>query len=264
MLLTSTSSGPQIKILDFGLARFGSEIPSLAKRQKQPVASSTTSSRLTQVGAVFGTADYIAPEQAEDASHADIRSDIFSLGCTLFYLLSKEHPFPGQDTFEKIRKRKYGEPIPIRNLRDDVPPELEKVLLKMLARLPVNRYQTPAEVAAALEPFAKESAKPPAVVSPTQRLRAGTSRAGKTAVDRRSPLAKRLSRRRPNTWVGLLQERWDVIVWFGSAMLVFLFLAKLLTSFFSGSTESSIPSTESRPTTSETSPSSKPSRPPGG
>src|SRR5262249_8015542 len=155
LLLTTTASGQQIKILDFGLARFGSEnIPAHKPAAKEAVVNTPISERLTQAGAIMGTADYIAPEQAEDASQADIRSDLFSLGCTLFYLLTREHPFPGQDTPEKIRKRKYGDPIPVRNLRDDVPPELERVLLKMTARLAKNRYQTPAEVIAALEPFA--------------------------------------------------------------------------------------------------------------
>jgi serine/threonine protein kinase len=264
LLMASTSSGPQIKILDFGLARFGSEIPGRAKQLKQSAASTTGSARLTQAGAIFGTVDYISPEQAEDASHADIRSDIFSLGCTLFYLLSKEHPFPGQDMREKIRKRKYGDPIPIRNLRDDVPPELEKVLLKMLARLPVNRYQTPADVVAALEPFAIESAKPPAVVGPTQRLRSGTARDGQSAVSRRSQTAKRPGKRRPRTLMGLIQERWDVVVWFGSAMLVFMFLAKVLTSLFSGSTEPPTIPTESRPVAPEPSTAAKASKPVGG
>jgi eukaryotic-like serine/threonine-protein kinase len=234
LLLTTTLSGQQIKILDFGLARFGREnLPTHKAPAKEAVANTPISERLTQAGAIMGTADFIAPEQAEDASQADIRSDLFSLGCTLFYLLTREHPFPGQDTPEKIRKRKYGDPIPVRNLRDDVPPELERVLLKMTARLAKNRYQTPAEVIAALEPFATEAAKPPQVVGASQRLNPSAKRDAQVGPSRTDEsLRRRLKRpRRPQTWLERVQEHWHVVVWFGAAMLVFLFLAMFITSW---------------------------------
>ena len=85
---------PVIKILDFGLARFESE--------------STPTERLTQLGKIVGTVDYIAPEQAQNARTADIRADIYSLGCSLFYLLTASPPFSGRGDVEKIRRAGAG------------------------------------------------------------------------------------------------------------------------------------------------------------
>ncbi|MCI0640260.1 MAG: serine/threonine protein kinase [Gemmataceae bacterium] len=130
-----------VKILDFGLAKFESDEPNAA--------------RLTQFGAVLGTIDYIAPEQAENAQRADIRADIYGLGCTLFYLLSGKPPFPGSSIVEKVSARMVGEVPSIRAVRPDVPPGLEAVLKRMMARNLAERYQTPADVAADLEPYSK-------------------------------------------------------------------------------------------------------------
>ena len=132
-----------VKILDFGLARFESEQDSGA--------------RLTQVGKLLGTIDYIAPEQAQDARNADIRADIYSLGCSLYFLLSGKPPFEGKDMLEKLGPRVTGDPPWVRALRPEVPPLLEEVLRKMMARRPDDRYQTPIEAAQALEPFATAS-----------------------------------------------------------------------------------------------------------
>ena len=87
---------PVIKILDFGLARFESE--------------STQATRLTQLGKIVGTVDYIAPEQAGDAQTADIRADIYSLGCSLFYLLTGKPPFSGDDAVARIAPACWGMP----------------------------------------------------------------------------------------------------------------------------------------------------------
>jgi serine/threonine protein kinase len=131
---------PMVKILDFGLARFQSE--------------EDDSTRLTQMGRMLGTIDYIAPEQAQDARSADIRADIYGLGCTLYYLLTGKPPFAGKDIVEKLGPRMTGEPPWVRAVRADVSPQLEEVLRKMMARLPEDRYQTPIEVAQALAPHA--------------------------------------------------------------------------------------------------------------
>jgi serine/threonine-protein kinase len=139
---------PLVKILDFGLARFDSE--------------SDDSARLTQVGRLLGTIDYISPEQAQDARSADIRADIYSLGCTLHCLLAGEPPFQGDTMVEKLSPRVTGEPPWIREVRPEVPPLLEQVLRTMMARKPEDRYQTPIEAAQALAPFAA-SAPPVAV-----------------------------------------------------------------------------------------------------
>jgi serine/threonine protein kinase len=137
---------PVLKILDFGLARYESE------------AEST--SRLTQVGNLLGTVDYVAPEQAQNARGADIRADIYSLGCTLFYLLTAKPPFEGDSVLEKIGPRLTGEAPWVRTQNANVPPGLEEIVRTMMARLPDDRYQTPIEVAQALAPYAAEMTLP--------------------------------------------------------------------------------------------------------
>jgi serine/threonine-protein kinase len=137
---------PTIKILDFGLARFESE--------------SNQRERLTQLGKIVGTVDYIAPEQAENARTADIRADIYSLGCSLFYLLTGQPPFTGDDANQRISARVLGDAPSVRQNRPEVSPGLERVLARMMARKPADRYQTPGEVGKALERHAREEARP--------------------------------------------------------------------------------------------------------
>src|SRR5262249_33853908 len=111
-------------------------------------------SKLTQVGTLMGTPDYLAPEQARDPHAADIRADIYSLGCTLYCLLTGKPPFAGGSTLDKIVGHLERRPRPAGELRRGLPPRLTKVLDRMMAKTPAERYQTPAEVAAALAPFA--------------------------------------------------------------------------------------------------------------
>ncbi|MBX9791817.1 MAG: protein kinase [Pirellulales bacterium] len=131
---------PVVKILDMGLARFASE--------------SSEDGGLTRVGQTIGTPDYIAPEAAENFKGADIRADLFSLGCTLFKLLTGRLPFAGNNTMEKLLARTKADAPPLSAVCPSAPPELAPVLAKMLARDPADRYQTPSEVIAALTPFA--------------------------------------------------------------------------------------------------------------
>jgi serine/threonine protein kinase len=142
-----------IKVLDFGLARFVSEQPTDQPSGAQP--GRTDRSQLTGVGMFMGTADYMAPEQASDPRKADIRADIYSLSCTLYHLLTGQVPFPGGSVTDKVVKHALAQPIALSQLRPDVPAALEAVVAKMMARSPDRRYQTPAEVAAALAPFAQ-------------------------------------------------------------------------------------------------------------
>src|SRR5262249_35031227 len=115
------------------------------------------SESLTHVGAVMGTPDYIAPEQVQDAHTADIRADIYSLGCTLYDLLAGRPPFAGETALEKVMAHVKRAPQPLTELRRDVPPELARVVDRMMAKAPARRYQTPAGVAEALQPFTTQT-----------------------------------------------------------------------------------------------------------
>jgi WD40 repeat protein len=145
-----------VKILDFGLARLAGDT---ASRSDNPTAP----------GTVLGTVDYMAPEQADDAHEADIRSDIYSLGCTLYHLLSGRPPFPKGTVVQKIMAHTERQPRPLQDLRPDLPPGLARIAERMMAKAPSRRYQTPGEVAAALEPFARAIAVTPLVSSPLPR-----------------------------------------------------------------------------------------------
>jgi serine/threonine-protein kinase len=137
--------GGTVKILDLGLARLS--LP--------PGADSSTT--LTEDGAVMGTPDFMAPEQAEESHTVDIRADIYSLGCTFYFLLAGRAPFAVGTLAQNIRRHLLEEPPPLEALRHDLPPGLPAVLRKMLAKRPEDRYQTPAEFAdavAALTPDA--------------------------------------------------------------------------------------------------------------
>jgi serine/threonine protein kinase len=132
-----------VKILDFGLAKATSE--------------KVGETGLTKSGQMLGTPDYIAPEQILDPHKADIRADIYSLGCTLYFLLSGQPPFPETSLFEVFKAHHEREAKPLNLVRPDVPVELASVVAKMMAKDPAKRYQTPIEVARALVPFFKPS-----------------------------------------------------------------------------------------------------------
>jgi eukaryotic-like serine/threonine-protein kinase len=121
---------------------------------------------LTVEGQVMGTPDFMSPEQAQNTRQADIRSDIFSLGCVLYFLLAGKVPYPGESMLDKLTARVTGNAPPLRGQRSEVTPELEQVVQKMMERDLAARFQTPAEVVAALTPFAQpepEPALPPTV-----------------------------------------------------------------------------------------------------
>ena len=144
MLASPVASAPgvvTVKVMDFGLALVAHE-----------TASEAGSSGVTGKDALIGTADYIAPEQAEDPHNADIRADIYSLGCSLFHLLLGRSPLEGGSHVQKLAAHLTGN-LPLADLPASIPAELRTVLTKMVAIDPANRYQTPAEVAQALLPF---------------------------------------------------------------------------------------------------------------
>ena len=94
----------------------------------------------------------MSPEQAGDPRLADIRSDIYSLGCTLYFLLAGQPPFPAGSLLQKLKAHAEHLPPEICGVRSDVPPELSAVLSRMMSKDPGYRYQTPIEVASALFP----------------------------------------------------------------------------------------------------------------
>ncbi len=132
------SSEGQIKLLDMGLARLPAGI------------DGASTSTMTASGAVMGTPDFLAPEQARSSHDVDIRADLYSLGCTLYFLLTGEVPFPGGTFGEKIARHLMDEPEPVEKLRPAVPSALGAVVRKLMAKKCDDRYQTPAEVAEAL------------------------------------------------------------------------------------------------------------------
>ena len=110
---------------------------------------------------VLGTPDYIAPEQARDPRQADIRANVYSLGCTLYYLLAGEVPFPGETITEKLAAHGECVATPLGELRAEVPAEVVAIADRMMAKEPGERYQTPVEVARALVPFAPKKKQAP-------------------------------------------------------------------------------------------------------
>ncbi len=123
-----------IKILDFGVAR--------VKSEEGPDGGSTGPD------AMLGTVDYMAPEQIDDPRLADIRADIYSMGCTLYALLSGRPPFAGRTVTQKFAAHGQDSPAPLAV----VPAGLNLILVRMMAKKPADRYQTPIEVVLALAP----------------------------------------------------------------------------------------------------------------
>jgi serine/threonine protein kinase len=149
LLLTKSSDGQSvIKILDMGLARL------------DVGGDSLNIGTMTQEGAFLGTLDYIAPEQVRDAHSADTRADLYSLGCTLHFLLTGQPPFPSGTPAEKLLKHQFQLPPSIQKLRAEVPASVAVVLQRLLAKQPEQRYQTPAETAAALACVLSKAAVP--------------------------------------------------------------------------------------------------------
>jgi serine/threonine-protein kinase len=128
------------KILDMGLVRaIGTAEEGVAALE------------LTREGAVVGTPDYMAPEQAKNSRQVDIRADVYSLGCTLYFLLAGRPPFAEGTAIEKILKHQLDPVPPLHEYRPDVPPEVEKLVVRMLAKRPEERPSSALEVAQELE-----------------------------------------------------------------------------------------------------------------
>jgi serine/threonine-protein kinase len=137
---------PLIKILDWGLASL-----------RNPNALTGAQTPEDDGKSIIGTADYLAPEQARNAGAADIRCDIYSLGCSFYYLLTGQAPFPDGSLMQKILQHQTAEPKPIDRFRADVPADVTAILQRMMAKRPEDRFQTPASIALSLAPFARRA-----------------------------------------------------------------------------------------------------------
>ncbi len=151
-----------VKILDLGLARQD--------------GAGDSSTQMTLQGAIMGTPDFIAPEQALNSSTSDIRADIYSLGCTFYFMLAGGIPFPNGSLTEKLMQHQFAEPEPVEQARKtklhslgasngsatvkpEIPSSVCNLVRWMMAKKPEDRPQTPAEVAAAIEELAKSGKK---------------------------------------------------------------------------------------------------------
>ncbi|HVS39125.1 MAG TPA: serine/threonine-protein kinase [Gemmataceae bacterium] len=149
-----------VKISDFGLARLHN--PNAADD-----FGSHPGTILTKDNTVMGTPDYLSPEQARNLHKTDIRSDLYSAGCTFYFLLTGQVLFPGGATLDKLIRHGTEKPPSVLDLRPEVPAEVAAILDKLLSKHPKERYQTPTELAAALEPFAVSGPTPWAPLPPT-------------------------------------------------------------------------------------------------
>jgi serine/threonine protein kinase len=152
LMVAKAAAGFQIKLLDMGVARV------LQLGSQSGVESFNT---LTQSGTVIGTADYVAPEQLEDPHGADVRADLYSLGCTFYFVLTGQVPFPGGSVLSKLDKQRWQDPTELTQLRGDIPDAVARVVGKLMKKRPADRYQTPDELAHALDLLARHHYQDP-------------------------------------------------------------------------------------------------------
>jgi len=136
------------KLIDMGLARL--------------LDTSEGRGDLTASGVTLGTFDYISPEQARDPRNADIRSDIYSLGCTFFYMLAGRPPFPEGTVLQKLLQHQGDAPPDIRSFQPTIPAEIAFLIQKMMAKDPKQRFQTPVVLIEALTDVARRLGLRPA------------------------------------------------------------------------------------------------------
>lgn len=132
-----------VKVADLGLARFNDPFG----RPAEEMAA------LTQAGTIMGTVDFMPPEQAMGLTTIDHRADIYSLGCTLYYLLIGAPPYPGPSLMAILLKHREAPPRSLCAARSEVPASLERIFRRMVGKKPEERYASMAEVAGALEPL---------------------------------------------------------------------------------------------------------------
>ena len=144
VFLQRTGDGEEIvKIVDFGIAQL--------KPSNEEAAAASTHRRLTRTGMIFGTPEYMAPEQAS-GKHADLRCDVYAVGIILYELFTGTVPFTGETFLGVLTKHLNETPPSMRSVYPDLQlsPELEGVVLRALAKDPLQRYQTMTELAQGL------------------------------------------------------------------------------------------------------------------
>ncbi len=146
LMLVSEGGRPVVKVLDLGLA----------------LLKDDTRGGLTSEGQVMGTFDFIAPEQSAEPHAVDGRADIYSLGCTLYFLLTGRAPFQEAPVTRKLLAHQTEEPPPLKGFRADVPAGVAAALARMMAKSPSDRFASMEEVADALAP----AGGPPALAKP--------------------------------------------------------------------------------------------------
>jgi serine/threonine-protein kinase len=223
----------QVKVLDLGLSAL--------------LEADSGASYATAAGMVVGTVHYMSPEQAL-ALEVDFRSDLFSLGCTMYHLLSGRLPFQGETLAECLALRIKGPPTPITDFRPDLSPRLVQLLEKLVARRPEDRFQTASDAAEALQTLADQGVgalsapppTPPPVPDPVVPRPAAAAPNRPSDVDPSVPQAGSPSVRVPSTWsdfVGFVAELPPVIT-----LLIFLLeLAVLGLGFALGRISASLP-----------------------
>ena len=132
-----------VKIVDIGLGR---------ELFDETAPEGQIDTQLTAEGAVVGTPDYMAPEQAKDARSADIRADMYSLGCVLYHSITGRTPFPDTNIMTQMLRHATESPPPMSKFAE-VPPGLQEVLDKLVSKKPDDRHQTPSEASEALKRF---------------------------------------------------------------------------------------------------------------
>jgi serine/threonine protein kinase len=155
-----------VKVADLGLARFNDPFGQRAEDM----------SALTQAGSILGTVDFMPPEQAMGLTNIDHRADIYSLGCTLYFLLTGQPPYLGESLVAILLKHQSAPPPSLRGARSDIPAALESIFHRMVAKSPGQRFSSMAEVVEALESLSLSSEPlPNQALSPEIRPTAGSS-----------------------------------------------------------------------------------------
>jgi len=144
------------KVLDLGLA--------LAVDEELPADKMIVGGQ----GYVLGTMDYIAPEQVDDPTGVDARADLYAMGCSVYFALTGQPPFPGGTSQEKMRRHRTQHPDPLTDFNPTVPVEFARIVQKLMEKVPARRYQTAKQVRDALRPWAAADPETPYDVDPDQ------------------------------------------------------------------------------------------------